>query len=110
MREASGRYRRQAASTDNACQPSGKTKRTDPSPPQTAASSEKAKENGERGVLWDSAKRTTRGGEGKRSRHCRCKQTVLWTDARRPGGTDDDRRRGRGRAGSSEWDTEARFP
>ena len=50
-------------------------------------------------ILWDSAERTTRGGEGKRSRHCRCKQTVLWTDARRPGGTDDDRRRGRAASG-----------
>ena len=109
MREATGRYRRQAASTNNACQSSGEVKRPNPSPPQTAASSKEAKENGEGGVLWDSAKRTTRGGEGKRSRHCRCKQTV-WTDARRLGGTDDDRRRRRGRAGSSAWDTEARFP
>ena len=35
MRKATGTYRRQAASTNNACQPSGKTKRTNPSPPQS---------------------------------------------------------------------------
>ena len=109
MRKATGRYRRQAASTNNACQPSGEVKRPDPSPPQTAASSKEAKENGEGGSLWDSTERTTCRDEGEYSRHCRCKQTV-WTDARRLGRTCDDRRRRRGRAGSSAWDTEARFP
>ena len=60
MRKATGRYRRQAASTNNACQSSGEVKRPNPSPPQTAASSEGAKKNGESGALRDSAGRTTR--------------------------------------------------
>ena len=109
MREATGRYRRQATGTNNACQSSGEVKRPNPSPPQTAASSKEAKEKREGGALWDSTERTTRRDAGEYSQHFWCKQTV-WTDARRLGRTGDDRRRRRGRAGSSAWDTEARFP
>ena len=109
MRKATGRYRRQAASTNNACQPSGKTKRTDPSPPQTAASSKEVRQMEKAGSSGTRRKGPLAGAGGSAAGTAGVSRPY----GRTHGGSGEQTTIGGGGGGerdSSAWDTEETFP